>query len=179
MYLLPFLDQRCAVFCGSDCMAFGVVTEARMHGIAVPEQLAVCGFGNMELSEMNEPPITTVSLEGRRHRPVSGGVPAAAAGGRGASRRRPGAGAVPHTSARDDLRLAAAGWLVPGWLGWSWLSWGWLGGAGAIFAASRRIRPREVMQHEKTPVCPPCRCLLPWPAASPAQPSCGRPPPPR
>jgi LacI family transcriptional regulator, gluconate utilization system Gnt-I transcriptional repressor len=62
--LLPFLDQRCAVFCGSDLHAFGVVTEARIHGIAVPDQLAVCGFGNMELSEMNEPPITTVSLEG-------------------------------------------------------------------------------------------------------------------
>jgi LacI family transcriptional regulator, gluconate utilization system Gnt-I transcriptional repressor len=63
-HLLPFLDQRCAVFCGSDLHAFGVVTEARIHGIAVPDQLAVCGFGNMELSEMNEPPITTVSLEG-------------------------------------------------------------------------------------------------------------------
>ncbi len=62
--LLPFLDQRCAVFCGSDLIAFGVITEARMHGVAVPDQLAVCGFGNMELSELNEPPITTVSLEG-------------------------------------------------------------------------------------------------------------------
>lgn len=62
--LLPFLDQRCAVFCGSDLLAFGLLTEARMHGIQVPGQLAVCGFGNMEISEMNEPPITTVSLEG-------------------------------------------------------------------------------------------------------------------
>jgi LacI family gluconate utilization system Gnt-I transcriptional repressor len=62
--LLPYLDQRCAVFCTSDLLAFGVVTEARMHGIVVPGQLAVCGFGNLELSEMNEPPITTVSLEG-------------------------------------------------------------------------------------------------------------------
>ncbi|HEY4044225.1 MAG TPA: LacI family DNA-binding transcriptional regulator [Rhodopila sp.] len=62
--LLPFLDQRCGVFCGSDLIAFGVITEARIHGVAVPNQLAVCGFGNMELSEMSEPPITTVSLEG-------------------------------------------------------------------------------------------------------------------
>jgi LacI family transcriptional regulator, gluconate utilization system Gnt-I transcriptional repressor len=62
--LLPFLDQRCALFCGSDLIAFGVVTEARMHDIAIPGQLAVCGFGNFELSQMNEPPITTVSLEG-------------------------------------------------------------------------------------------------------------------
>ena len=62
--LLPFLDQRCAVFCSSDMLAFGVLTEARVHGIQVPGQLAVCGFGNLELSEMNEPPMTTVSLEG-------------------------------------------------------------------------------------------------------------------
>ncbi|WP_428493199.1 LacI family DNA-binding transcriptional regulator [Rhodopila sp.] len=62
--LLPFLDQRCAVFCSSDLLAFGVVTEARMNGIAIPQRLGVCGFGNFELSAMSEPPITTVSLEG-------------------------------------------------------------------------------------------------------------------
>ena len=62
--LLPFLDHRCAVFCSSDLLAFGVVTEARMQGIPIPQQLSVCGFGNFELSAMSEPPITTVSLEG-------------------------------------------------------------------------------------------------------------------
>lgn len=62
--LLPLLDQRCAVFCSSDLLAFGVVTEARAQGVPVPEHLAVCGFGNLELSAMSEPPITTVSLEG-------------------------------------------------------------------------------------------------------------------
>jgi LacI family gluconate utilization system Gnt-I transcriptional repressor len=35
-----------------------------VQGVPVPEHLAVCGFGNFELSAMNEPPITTVSLEG-------------------------------------------------------------------------------------------------------------------
>ncbi len=62
--LLPLLDRRCAVFCGSDLMAFGMVTEARVQGVPVPEHLAVCGFGNFELSAMNDPPITTVNLEG-------------------------------------------------------------------------------------------------------------------
>ncbi|HEY0185621.1 MAG TPA: LacI family DNA-binding transcriptional regulator [Rhodopila sp.] len=62
--LLPKLDRRCAVFCSSDLMAFGVVTEARVQGVAIPEQLAICGFGNFELSAMSEPAITTVSLEG-------------------------------------------------------------------------------------------------------------------
>jgi len=62
--LLSDLGPKCAVFCSSDQMAFGVLTEARVQGIAVPERLAVCGFGNFELSALNEPPITTVSVEG-------------------------------------------------------------------------------------------------------------------
>lgn len=63
-HLLPLLDRRTAVFCGSDMMAFGVVTEARVQGVAIPNRLAVCGFGNFELAAACEPPITTVSLEG-------------------------------------------------------------------------------------------------------------------
>lgn len=62
--MMPAIGDRCALFCSSDLTAFGVVTEARIHGIAIPEQLAVCGFGNMEIGEMSEPPITTVSLDG-------------------------------------------------------------------------------------------------------------------
>ncbi len=62
--MLPLLDQPCALFCSSDLMAFGAITEARMQGIAVPDTLAVCGFGNFELSALNEPSITTVNVEG-------------------------------------------------------------------------------------------------------------------
>lgn len=62
--LLPDLGERCALFCGSDLMAFGVVTEARIQGVAVPDRLAVCGFGNFELAAQCDPAITTVSLEG-------------------------------------------------------------------------------------------------------------------
>jgi LacI family gluconate utilization system Gnt-I transcriptional repressor len=62
--LLPLLDRRTAMFCGSDMLAFGVVTEARVQGVAIPDCLAVCGFGNFELTAACEPPITTVSLEG-------------------------------------------------------------------------------------------------------------------
>jgi LacI family gluconate utilization system Gnt-I transcriptional repressor len=61
---LPKLEHRTALFCSSDLLAFGAITEARLHGIAVPEQLAVCGFGNFELSSAVEPPFTTVNVEG-------------------------------------------------------------------------------------------------------------------
>jgi LacI family gluconate utilization system Gnt-I transcriptional repressor len=62
--LLPLLDRRTAICCSSDLLAFGAVTEARMQGIAVPERLAVCGFGNFELGAASEPPISTVNVEG-------------------------------------------------------------------------------------------------------------------
>jgi LacI family gluconate utilization system Gnt-I transcriptional repressor len=61
---LPKLGARTGLFCSSDLLAFGAITEARQHGIAVPEQLAVCGFGNFELSGAVEPPFTTVNVEG-------------------------------------------------------------------------------------------------------------------
>ncbi len=62
--LLPLLDRRTAMWCSSDMLAFGAVTEARMQGIAVPDRLAVCGFGNFELGAASEPPISTVNVEG-------------------------------------------------------------------------------------------------------------------
>ena len=62
--LAPKLDRRTALFCSSDLLAFGAIIEARRFGIAVPETLAVCGFGNFELSAANEPAFTTVNVEG-------------------------------------------------------------------------------------------------------------------
>jgi LacI family gluconate utilization system Gnt-I transcriptional repressor len=64
--LLPALDAPTALFCSSDLVAFGALVEARLHGIAVPQRLAVCGFGALEISAASEPPFTTVSVEGAR-----------------------------------------------------------------------------------------------------------------
>ncbi len=58
------LGARTALFCTSDLVAFGAVVEARLHAIAVPERLAICGFGDFELSRSSEPPITTVRVDG-------------------------------------------------------------------------------------------------------------------
>jgi LacI family gluconate utilization system Gnt-I transcriptional repressor len=62
--LAPALPARTGLFCSSDLLAFGAITEARMHNVAVPQTLSVCGFGNFELSACNEPPFTTVSVAG-------------------------------------------------------------------------------------------------------------------
>ena len=71
--MLPALTARTALFCSSDLLAFGAITEARKAGIAIPEQLAVCGFGNFELSAATEPAFTTVTVEGAEAGQIAAG----------------------------------------------------------------------------------------------------------
>ena len=71
--MLPDLTERTAMFCSSDLLAFGAITEARKRGLAVPERLSVCGFGNFELSAASEPPATTVSVEGAEAGQIAAG----------------------------------------------------------------------------------------------------------
>jgi LacI family gluconate utilization system Gnt-I transcriptional repressor len=60
--LLQRHPQTDAVFCSSDLLALGVITEARMAGVAVPTQLAVVGFGDLEFAADTEPALTTVHI---------------------------------------------------------------------------------------------------------------------
>jgi LacI family gluconate utilization system Gnt-I transcriptional repressor len=57
----PALD---AVFCSSDLLALGVLTEARVRGVKVPRQLAVVGFGDQEFAADLDPALTTVHIDG-------------------------------------------------------------------------------------------------------------------
>lgn len=49
-----------AVMCVSDLSAFGVLQAARAHGLKVPDDIAIAGFGAYELSAHADPQITTV-----------------------------------------------------------------------------------------------------------------------
>jgi LacI family transcriptional regulator, gluconate utilization system Gnt-I transcriptional repressor len=62
--LLQRAPDTDAVFCSSDLLALGVLTQARARGIAVPERLAVVGFGDMEYAADLEPALTTVHIKG-------------------------------------------------------------------------------------------------------------------
>jgi len=53
-----------AVFCSSDLLALGVMIEAQTRGIAVPAQLAVVGFGDLEFAADLQPALTTVRIDG-------------------------------------------------------------------------------------------------------------------
>jgi len=53
-----------AVFCSSDLLALGVMTEARVQRVSVPDRLAVVGFGDLEFAEDLDPALTTVHIKG-------------------------------------------------------------------------------------------------------------------
>lgn len=53
-----------AVFCSSDMVALGVLTEAQASGIAIPERLAVVGLGDLNFSQDLHPALTTVHIDG-------------------------------------------------------------------------------------------------------------------
>lgn len=52
-----------AVFCSSDLLALGVLTEARSRGLTVPGALAVVGFGDLELAADLRPALSTVRID--------------------------------------------------------------------------------------------------------------------
>jgi LacI family gluconate utilization system Gnt-I transcriptional repressor len=53
-----------AVYCSSDGLAQGVLVEAQARGLRVPQDLAVCGFGDAEFAAHLRPSLTTVHVDG-------------------------------------------------------------------------------------------------------------------
>ncbi len=53
-----------AVFCSSDLIAMGVLTEALARGIAVPQHLSIVGFGDVPYVADMVPALTTVHING-------------------------------------------------------------------------------------------------------------------
>lgn len=59
--LHPDID---VVFCGSDVIAHGVITEAQASGLTVPQDIAVMGFGDLPFAAHTHPPLSTVHIDG-------------------------------------------------------------------------------------------------------------------
>jgi len=49
------------IFIGNDLMAVGALKVLNQKGIKVPDEMAICGFDGISLSEMIEPEITTIA----------------------------------------------------------------------------------------------------------------------
>ena len=57
----PGLD---VVFCSSDALAHGVITEAQASGLVVPRDIAVMGFGDLAFAAHTHPALSTVHIDG-------------------------------------------------------------------------------------------------------------------
>ncbi|MBC2602615.1 substrate-binding domain-containing protein [Puniceicoccus vermicola] len=49
-----------AIVASSDAVALGAIQELQQHGMRVPDDISVVGCGNLDLSRMSTPPLTTV-----------------------------------------------------------------------------------------------------------------------
>jgi DNA-binding LacI/PurR family transcriptional regulator len=49
-----------AIFCASDAMAMGALQTLQAGGVSVPDDVAVAGFDDLEVSATLQPPLTTV-----------------------------------------------------------------------------------------------------------------------
>lgn len=54
-----------AVFCGNDVLAVGALRRARELGFAVPDDVSILGFDDIELSQIAHPALTTVHVPHR------------------------------------------------------------------------------------------------------------------
>ena len=54
-----------AVICGNDVLAIGALDECRASGIAVPEDVSITGFDDLEIATMVNPALTTIHVPTR------------------------------------------------------------------------------------------------------------------
>ncbi|WP_245409811.1 LacI family DNA-binding transcriptional regulator [Pararhizobium haloflavum] len=57
---LALRDRPDAVFCSSDAMACGFMSELHRHGVRVPDDVSVVGFDDIEIAEHFIPTLTTI-----------------------------------------------------------------------------------------------------------------------
>jgi LacI family transcriptional regulator len=62
--LLRMLPRPTAIFAGNDMIAFGVLLAIREAGLRCPEDISLMGFDNLDLAEMTNPALSSVSQPG-------------------------------------------------------------------------------------------------------------------
>lgn len=61
MTLHPDTD---AVFCSSDMLALGAITEAQALGVSIPGRIAMVGFGDLDFAQSLHPALSSVRVDG-------------------------------------------------------------------------------------------------------------------
>lgn len=61
-YVLGLDPRPTALICGSDVLAFGAVIECNSRKVAIPRELSIVGFDNLEYAAHLSPPLTTLEV---------------------------------------------------------------------------------------------------------------------
>ena len=64
--LMRLQDRPTAVICGNDVLAAGALMQAKQLGVAVPDDVSVVGFDDIDLAAVTDPPLTTMHVPHRR-----------------------------------------------------------------------------------------------------------------
>lgn len=64
--LLALPDRPTAVFAANDLMAFGAMLACKTAGIAIPSEIAIAGYDNVQLAQLVMPPLTTLDQHPRQ-----------------------------------------------------------------------------------------------------------------
>jgi len=64
--LMSRADRPTAVICGNDVLAAGALMHVKQAGLAVPGDVSVVGFDDIDLASVTDPPLTTVHVPHRR-----------------------------------------------------------------------------------------------------------------
>jgi LacI family transcriptional regulator len=60
--LLAAHPELTAIYCTTDTLAIGALSECRMLGLRVPEDVSVAGFSDLEIVSQLDPPLSTVHI---------------------------------------------------------------------------------------------------------------------
>jgi LacI family transcriptional regulator len=63
--LMALSPRPTAVFCGSDILAAGAIKFCHRVGIAIPKDVSIIGFDNLEIAELTSPEMTTLEVPAR------------------------------------------------------------------------------------------------------------------
>ena len=69
---LSMSDRPTAIFCSSDILAIGLISELSRRGISVPDDLSVVGFDDIEIAERFIPSLTTIRQDRQKLGEVAG-----------------------------------------------------------------------------------------------------------
>ena len=74
LLLLRMIPRPTVIFAGNDLIAFGALLAVRDAGLLCPDDISIIGFDDLDLAEMTNPPLSSVSQPGYQMGTTAAGI---------------------------------------------------------------------------------------------------------